>query len=275
MNSRAAQDVILRLLADGPFRRAAKEGAEEFDAKARAIVARVDFDGLDRFGRFLCRHYYRERVVHYFKYARALTPITGRAPEAALKSGEFNALLPGLILGERQSAERVLALVERHLMDPADSIRAVIPYWNDLVTYQGFFFLSDTLPADAVPRRFPSLAPTARLVDFAWDLPAVLPALLRPFQELPLPPQKPVRLLFARSAQGEVTVLRCPDSLQNLLEGLSGRDDPREVAQRIGLDAGTLEQTLRRLQDLGALVAQEAFSSSHVASAIPQAGGAE
>ena len=109
MNSRDAQDVILRLLADGPFRAAAlaaaggngTDGESGLGPEVAAVVSRVDLGALDRFGRFLCRHYYRERVVHYFKYGRALAPLTDRAPEKVLKAPEFTALMPRLILGDR------------------------------------------------------------------------------------------------------------------------------------------------------------------------------
>ena len=59
MNSRAAQDVILRLLADAPFRAQALAHPGALDPEAAHVVAHVDAPGLDRFGRFLCRHYYR------------------------------------------------------------------------------------------------------------------------------------------------------------------------------------------------------------------------
>lgn len=271
MNSRAAQDVILRLLADGPFRTAALAGAAAAQAEVREVLSRVDGQGLDRFGRFLCRHYYRERVVHYFKYSRALVPLTGRAPEAALKTPEFSALLPRLILGDRGSAELVLELLRRHLTADADAIRAAVPYWDDLLTYQGAFFLSDALPpasAAAEAPRYPARAETATIVELRWDLPAILPALLRPFRELPMPPQQPTRLLFSRSAQGEVTVLRCTDALQNLLKNLTGQEDPAQVAARLGIDSASFEKTLHKLEQLGAVVAQESFSAAHVGSDV-------
>jgi hypothetical protein len=290
MNSRRAQDVILRLLADGPFRAAALENGATAAPDVAAVLAKVDLAALDRFGRFLCRHYYRERIVHYFKYARALVFLTGRAPEAALKTPEFKELVPRLTLGNGSSARAVLELLERFLTHDAAPLRAAVPYWDDLVAYQGAFFRSDALPPPPGARsaidesqlaaaaagvrpeavhRFPARAETAIILELTWDLPGVLPSLLRPFQELPRPARRPTRLLFARSPRGEVTALRCTDKLKHLLESLTGAEIPAQVAARMGLDAESFDKTLRQLEELGAVIAQESFSSSHVGSDFP------
>lgn len=265
MNSRATQDLILRLLADAPFRAGASWFAEPEVAQ---VLAQVDRAGLERFGRFLCRHYYRERIVHYFKYSRALAPITRRPPEGVLKTAEFSTLMPALILGEHKSAERVLALLDRHLLSDADSIRTKIPYWDDLVLYQSVFFLSDALPPPQEATPFPARAQTARILELSWDLPTILPRLLQPFEELPLPVGGKTRLIFARSPRGEVTVLRCTAALKDLLESLTGKEDPSQIAARLGLDRGSFEATLRRLEEMGAVLAQESFSASHKGSDI-------
>ncbi len=272
MTARDTQDVILRLLADGPFRAAALAGAAEAPAEARATLARTDAAALDRFGRFLARHYFRERVIHYFKYSRALAPLAGRAPEGALKSDEFRALVPGLVLGERASAERVAALLRKHLTADAEAIREKVPYWDDLVAYQEEFFLADALAPGQAPAAFPARARAAAILDLDWDLPAVLPLLLHPFRELPLPRRVPTRLLFARSPIGEVTALRCTDALKELLDRMTGETDPSEVAAQMGIDQASFEKTLQRLEQLGAVVAREAFSSSHVGSEVAPAG---
>ncbi len=266
MNSRDAQDVILRLLADGPFRAAAFADAAALGPEIAGVVSRVDKAGLDRFGRFLCRHYYRERVVHYFKYSRAIARLTGRAPEAVLKTPEFSALMPRLILGDHASAQLVVHLLRRYLTDDAEGFRARLPYWDDLVTYQSIFFLTDALPPARGATPFPARAETATTVELSYDLPVILPALLRSFNEPPPTQRAPTRLLFARSPQGEVTVLRCTDALKNLLEGLTGHEDPAQVAARIGIDGESLQKTLQKLEQLGVVIAQESFSSSHVAS---------
>jgi hypothetical protein len=256
-DSRATQDIILRLLADGPLRAAALDG--DAAPEIAVVMAHLDAAGLERFGRFLCRHYYRERIVHFFRYARALEGVTGRAPEAILKTAEFTALIPRLVLGERDSARLVLDLLERHLTAEAGRIRALVPYWDDLTAYQGALFLCDALPPARPEARAPapgglrSPAPTAAIVDLEWDLPEVLPLLLRPFEKPPVPPRRPTRLLFARSVHGEVTALRCTDALKRLLEGLTGEESLEQAAARMNLDPASLERAWKELERLGAI----------------------
>ncbi len=85
-----------------------------------------------------------------------------------------------------------------------------------------------------------------------------------------MPPRRPTRLLFARSPHGEVTALRCTDALKNLLDQLTGEEAPTAVAARMGIDPSTFEKTLGQLEDLGAVIAYESFSSSHVGSDLPR-----
>ena len=267
MNSRDAQDVILRLLADGPFRAAALAGSSPLDSGQATVLSKVDHDGLERFGRFLCRHYYRERIVHFYKYSRALAPVTGRAPDAVLKTPAFSSLMPRLVLGDRASAQLVGDLLRHHLTADADSIRVLVPYWDDLVAYQGVFFLSDALPASQSPAPFPARADTASILRLEWDLPAVLPSLLRPFSSLPVPEKRTIRLLFARSLHGEVAVVRCTEALKDLLDNLTGEQDPGQLAARLKIAPEVFQQTVARLEKMGAVVSQGSFSGSHLGSA--------
>src|SRR5206468_856983 len=79
----------IRALADAPYR-----ASHAWRRRELADPGRVE-----RYARFLARHFYYERIVHFFKYSRALARVTGRAPEAVLTSPAFDALLPTLVLG--------------------------------------------------------------------------------------------------------------------------------------------------------------------------------
>src|SRR5439155_14250539 len=83
-SDRALQDHVIRALADAPYR-----ASTEWRRRALADPERVE-----RYARFLARHFYYERIVHFFKYSRALARVTGRRPEAVLNQPGFDALLP-------------------------------------------------------------------------------------------------------------------------------------------------------------------------------------
>src|SRR5207247_4002628 len=100
-SDRALQDDVLRALAGAPCRGSA-------DWRRRELA---DPDRVERYARFLARHFYYERIVHFFKYSRALARVTGRAPEAILKGPAFDALLPTVVLGSRETAAAVGRLV--------------------------------------------------------------------------------------------------------------------------------------------------------------------
>src|SRR5439155_19146512 len=121
-SDRAVQDDVIRALADAPYRASA-------DWRRRGLA---DPGRVERYARFLARHFYYERIVHFFKYSRALARVTGRAPEAILKSPAFDALLPTLLLGSRETARLVARLVAAHVAAGP----VPIPYLADLLRYE-------------------------------------------------------------------------------------------------------------------------------------------
>src|SRR5712692_1874288 len=82
VNDRALQDDVICALADAPYRASAEWRGREL----------ADGGRVERFARFLARHFYHERIVHFFKYSRALARVTARWPEAVLRQPGFDAL---------------------------------------------------------------------------------------------------------------------------------------------------------------------------------------
>src|SRR5205807_1765587 len=78
-SDRALQDDVIRALADAPYRASPRWRRRNL----------ADPDRVERYARFLARHFYYERIVQFFKYSRALARITGRAPEAVCKGDAF------------------------------------------------------------------------------------------------------------------------------------------------------------------------------------------
>ncbi|MBI4446394.1 MAG: hypothetical protein HY645_10845 [Acidobacteria bacterium] len=256
MSSRNAQDVILRLLADGPYRRqvlSGKAAPEELK-----VASRIQVEGLQRFAVFLARHFYRERVVHLLKYSRALSSLTGRSPESVLKTPAFNALIPEVVLGSRATALQVAALLRDFLVNDCENIQQKLPYWKDLVQYETAFFVTDSpLEQGKDPAGpFPFVAPGIQILNLDWDLPSIFPSIMdAAARRTTQGSRKPTRLLMCRAAGGEVTVARCSDSVEKILRMLDGNTDPEKLQSVLGKDEAWIRQTLSSLFQIGVLEA--------------------
>jgi hypothetical protein len=255
---RALQDDVIRALADAPYR-----GSLEWRRRGLA-----DPDRVERYARFLARHFYHERIVHFFKYSRTLAGVTGRAPEAILKSAAFDALLPTLVLGSRATAAAVARLVTTHVA----SGRAPIPYLADLLRYEEAMMVVEAgprvwrdsdnaegagspkgVPAGPGERYRPETVEGTVLLELAHDLPVVLPKLLQPWSDVPQAPQRPTRLLVARSQHGRVAVARGDEGVAAVIGLADGTRTLEELAAGTGLPVAELRHTLEGLVDLGAV----------------------
>lgn len=250
-NDRAVQDALIRALADAPYRASSEWRQRELADEAR----------LDRFARFLARHYYYERLVHFYRYSRALTRVTGRTPEAMLTDTEFDRLLPTVVLGSRDSGTAVAELVTTYLRGGR---AAAIRYHDDLLQYQrammvvesGARVWRDGSPeADAASSRrsLPIKVEGTMLLQLQHDLPAVLPLLLRDWTDVPVAPAQPTTLLIARSAHGRVSVARTSATINAVLELADGRTTLDDLARDAGLRPSDLEATLQGLVEIGAV----------------------
>lgn len=246
---RALQDDVIRALADAPYR-----ASDEWRRRELADPERVE-----RYGRFLARHFYYERIVHFFKYSRALARVTGRRPEAVLSTAAFDAQLPTLVLGSRETAAAVARLVVQHI----GATSAAIPFLSELLRYEEAMMVVEAGPRvwrDAGKRdvgtgirEAPQTVEGTVLLDLHYDLPVVLPALLQPWTDVPQPPERPTRLLVARSPHGRVAVARSDAAVVAVVQLADGTRTLEELARGAGLEVEALEQTLRGLVDLGAV----------------------
>jgi hypothetical protein len=250
VSDRALQDLVLWALADAPFRA----------SPAWRQRALVDPSRLERFARFLARHFYYERIVHFFKYSRALSRVSGRTPEAVLRTAAFEALLPAIVLGSRDSAAAVAKVVTAHV---SSGRRGAIPYLPDLLRYEEAMMV-----AEAGPRVWretgneeggiekgtsPELVEGTVLLDLSYDLPAVLPRLLAPWTEVPRCLEQPTKVLIARSKHGRVAVARADAAVAAVIELADGRTTLEDLAREAGLRPTELEATLAGLTELGAV----------------------
>jgi len=251
MSDRALQDRLIRALADAPFR----------DSPDWRGAPLADTERVDRFAHFLARHFYYERIVHFFKYSRALARVTGRSPEAVLKQGTFDALLPAVVLGSRVTARAVADLVVAYTRAGERSIP--VPYHDELLRYEATMMVVEAGPrvwSDSGKREegggkgtSPEKVEGTVLLELAYDLPAVLPELLKPWTTVPQAPLRTTKLLVARSPHGRVTVARSDDAVAAVVKLADGTRTLARLAAEARLDVAALEQTLHGLVELGAV----------------------
>jgi hypothetical protein len=249
-SDRALQDDVIRALADATFRASPEWRRREL----------ADPDRVERYARFLARHFYYERIVQFFKYSRSLARVTGRAPEAVLKSDGFDVLLASVVLGSRETAQAVARLVVAHVA----AARIPIPYLMDLLRYEEAMMLVEAGPRtwrDGTPtegagngERFaPETVEGTVLLDLQFDLPAVLPQLLQSWTEVPRAPERSTQLLVARSPHGRVAVARSDAGTAAVVQLADGKRTLEQLAAGAGLAVGQIEATLQGLVELGAV----------------------
>lgn len=248
-SDRAVQDLVIRALADARYR-----ASPEWLGRGLADAARVE-----RYARFLARHFYHERIVQFFKYSRALTRITRRPPEAVLTRDGFDALLPHAVLGTRETARAVAHLV----VDYVAGSDAPVPYLRDLLRYEEAMMVAEAGPriwrdagaagVEPTSGTAPETVEGTVVLELSFDLPVVLPGLLRPWTEPPPAPARPTRLLVARSAHGRVAVARGDAGVAAVVELADGRRTLEQIASGAGLPLAELQATVAGLVDLGAL----------------------
>ncbi len=251
MTDRAIQDEVIRALADAPYRGSAAWLERDL----------ADPDRVARFARFLARRFYFERVVHFFRYSRALARVTDRWPEAALRSSAFEAIVADAVLGSRSTAQMVASLVVEYLQEGKG--RRALSYLDDLHRYEGAMMIveagprlwreldrapSGSLGADAAPK----LADDAVILELEWDLPKVLPALVRDWVQPPVPARRPCRLVVARTPRGRVSVARLSDPVTDAMRHADGSRTLGELAAETGVELPALLEAFSSLSEIGA-----------------------
>jgi hypothetical protein len=265
---RALQDALIRLLADASFRASLLDStgaaaADGVDAGHAAVLRATNRERVHRFARFLARGYYHERITHFYKYSRVLARWTGRQPHDVLRDPAFDALLDRIVLGSRASARAIAQLVERHL----GSAAGAPPYTGDLLRYESAQMIVEAGPrvwrdaepvAPLAPDTVATRNPDALVLDFAWDLPPLLPALLAAANGTPSPTpppaeRAPTQLLFARSPRGRVTVMRWSPTLAALITAMDGTRELRDVAALSRIPEHDVVEIAAALTEAGAV----------------------
>ena len=97
-SDRDLQDEVIRYLADARARK--KNSAELPLSPEQAQKA-------EKFGRFLARRYYRDRLGRSFRYSRMFSSAIGRTAEQVVDGEFFQDFLNECVMGSLEAAQRV------------------------------------------------------------------------------------------------------------------------------------------------------------------------
>ena len=235
-SDRELQDEVIAYLADATLRGNAPDLPLAPEQALRAA----------RFARFLARRYYRDRLARSFRYSRRFGP----SPEAFVDTPAFDAFLDDCVLGSLRAAERVGDLLVNHFRaQPSPG-----PWWSDLLEYERLFFLQAATSENTAAIESPRPTVSARCHTFSWDLPNLLPRLKSgelAGQEL----RRQVTLLFSRTHLGRIYVVEVDDAATAVFHAADGRRSPAQIAASTSLSAAVVQQVLRGLAQVGAVVA--------------------
>ncbi|HTK87772.1 MAG TPA: hypothetical protein VL329_08565 [Nitrospiraceae bacterium] len=256
MTGRSLHDTLLRVLSHGPLR------AQLLDTNDKAttitsdewhILRRVPKDRLRTMACFLARHYYGERIARLFRHVRRLAHQTGRDPLSVLDTPRARTVLNHAVLGSSDTAEKMVSLLETFLLEDAADIQKRFPYWEDLVRYQATMFRLEGLRAEECAIDHPCRSASAKIVQFMWDIPAILADLRSSNDRQSAAVHVPSILLIASSPDRQVTTLRCTPNAQRLFEAADGTRTVEELGLTADCSVQQTEQVLRQMKDIGAI----------------------
>jgi hypothetical protein len=256
MTGRSLHDTLLWVLSHGPLR------AQLFDTHDEAlaissdewrILRRVPRQQLCNMARFLARHYDAERIIRLFRHIRRLAAQTGRDPLLILNTSQARTVLDRAVLGSPDTADEMVSLIETFLLKDAAEIQKRFPYWQDLVRYQTTMFGLEARRTAESTTCLPCRSPSGNIVQFEWDLPAILADLASLNDQQASRLHCPSCLLIASSADRHVTSLRCTSHVQRLFEAADGTRTVEELGIIADLSERQTEQALEQMKRIGAI----------------------
>lgn len=265
MTGRSLHDTLLRVLSHGPLR-AQLLGMTDKTAAIHAdewhILRRVPKEHVQNMARFLARHYYGERIARLFRHIRRFAPQTDRDPLSVLDSPRACTVLDRAVLGSSDTAEEMASLLESFLLENAAAIQKQFPYWQDLVRYQATMFRLEAREAKECATDRPCRSETGAIVEFEWDIPAILLDLQSPNHRQPETAHRPSMLLIASSSGGQVISLRCTPEVQRLFDAADGTRTVEELGRLTGCSEHQVEQMLKQMKEVGAIQWDDGITTS-------------
>jgi hypothetical protein len=239
-SDRDLQDDVIRYLADAGARNQNSSGLPLSPEQAKRA---------GRFGRFLARRYYRDRLGRSFRYSRLFASAIGRIAEQVVDGEAFQGFLNECVMGSLEAARQVGQMAVLHLSD----VQEPGAWWCDLLAYEQAFFLqaatAEAEPVAKIPRRGRSAACCV----LRWNLPEILDR-LKSGRNVGDDLKKDVLLLFSRTAAGKIYVVEIEEQTEKVWRQTDGLRNVDQIVSAVSLPLKTVQDTLQALNEIGAVV---------------------
>jgi hypothetical protein len=239
MSDRAAQDEIIRYLADAKVRSQRPRGAPIPVGEAAKA---------EQFAHFLARRYYRDRLARSFRYSHRFRIQTGRSAEEVVDGAEFGRFLAECVIGSLESAQRVGEMARTYL--------AAAPppgaWWPELLEYECAYFLQAATAERGGHLERPSPGVSAVCWRFAWALPDMLPR-LRAGEVIGDDLRHGATLLFSRTHEGRIYVVEVEPQVATVFRATDGHRTVEEIAEAAGVPPEQASKMLASLAGIGAV----------------------
>ena len=249
MDDRAAQDEVIRYLADG--------GVRAHESRS-ALICSGEAAKAAQFAHFLARRYYRDRLARSFRYSRRFRKQTGQIAEEVAECAEFDHFLSECVMGSLESARQVGRMTLTRMRNaPAPGA-----WWHDLLDYEYAYFLQAATSEPGVPRSQPSPGVSAVCRRFEWALPEMLPR-LRAGQAIEDNLRREVTIVFSRTHTGRIYVVEVEPELERIFRATDGQRTVKEIAEAAGVPARQARAVLLSLANIGAVQLPSSSEHSH------------
>lgn len=239
-SDRDLQDALIRYLADAKARNRSSAELPLSPEQARRA---------EKFGRFLARRYYRDRLARSFRYSRMFASAIGRTAEQVVDGESFQDFLNECVMGSLESAQQVGHMALMHLSD----VQEPGAWWEELLSYEQAFFLQAATAETEAVTDFPRRGRSAVCCVFHWNLPEIL-ARLKSAQNIGDDLRQEVLLLFSRTAGGKIYVVEIEENSELVWRHTDGFKKVEQIASAASLPVKTVQDTLQALSEIGAVV---------------------
>ncbi len=203
------------------------------------------------------REFYRQHLAASFRYSRQFSQAFGAAAQDVVDSPQFEAMVresaPGSLECARRVGEMAVVALDRRVAVGAQPSAGPGAWWRDLLNYERGYFLQVATTAEGPPTNRPRRGVSALCMNFSWNMPEVIER-LKQGQAAGDDLRRPVTILFARGAGGQVHVVEVGPDVERVFRATNGLRTLAQIAAAAGVADSETEHILNALAGIGAVV---------------------